>query len=450
MSKTIDYRRLIPIIQISESLLSQITESAQRPHGQEQVAVIVGKADFTKQKPVILFTRLDRFVGDDSEDEVPAAGLDEISAFVLFDPEGDLEWDSLLANYVESNQVTSNYTSNYYYQPLFTACYHRRLDFHCYLLTPNISITLTDCQTGRFSNETKKSLNYATYRHTREDGQIIQTTFAGICGLNDPRIVALCYSLGLTYVGKTIRARIEGCTYEIRVTMTDDILCCEGDATYEQGSAFICLKVQDFSDTIVETPVPEDNNFFVTDKLRIMQDALAKLSEQLSARESLQQDLLTRNTETNDSLQIILDHLKKGQQPEPVQISRMGLRRQVAISSPNPSLAVEMSMQWENPEMAPERVRRSVMLTPTDPIVGLSPSPASVRKDAVVRPGGENGYVPGNPAERWKSIRREDGYLDQRMESISGTGAGEQSFWLNPLSPGSKKFVEDLDLVNGK
>jgi hypothetical protein len=74
------------------------------------------------------------------------------------------------------------------------------------MMTPNISFTATRIGDNPRSCESKKRHSSAICANVRERSDHVDATFLGITGVRDPQIVALSYSLTLTFQPKPIRA----------------------------------------------------------------------------------------------------------------------------------------------------------------------------------------------------------------------------------------------------
>jgi hypothetical protein len=244
MRNILDHHALIPLVKIDKPTLSRIQSAARmRTVNDGSVGLMVGKPNFTGETPLITFYKFDVIP---SPDETPSLNLDEVPAYVLFQSGPIDELDEFVQDYIESNKMSKRYSSNYYYHPFCTATYTDELDLCVHLVAPNISLTITDANmnansTG--STQTKQD-TYATYSNPREKSAGVHARFLGVQDKDDPRILALSYSISLKYGNTPICAEIGQHVFQIVPSVSNTIYYYEGYAKVANGVATVEFKHQ--------------------------------------------------------------------------------------------------------------------------------------------------------------------------------------------------------------
>jgi hypothetical protein len=272
---------------------------------------------------------------------------------VLFQSGIEIDWESSVQNYLDANQSSANYTSSYYYQPVFIVSFSHCLELHCHLITPNISLTATRISDNSKSCESKKRYSYATYANIRERSDHVDATFLGITGANDPRIVALSYSLTLTFQPKPIHALIAASVYKIEVTGATDILFYGGPGKLDNGSAVFTLTCDDSPDEDCEEEEAEncqESEPRLPQKLAELRKGIETLRERIQRRQEFRETLESRKVETQQALKRILDALNTKQSCDPARIPRFAPPR-LAAPKPKPPIEISLSIIWEAPEL---------------------------------------------------------------------------------------------------
>jgi hypothetical protein len=150
-----------------------------------------------------------------------------------------------MEDYIESNRILNRYSSNFYYHPFCTASYSDSLHLQMHLVTPNFFLTMAEV-TDSFENAApKRRSSYASYSPPVASPACVRTTYFGITGPDDPRVLALSYSIALSHRGIPIHAIIQKATYHIEVSIADAMYLYRGLAKYESGiSGWFSLDIQ--------------------------------------------------------------------------------------------------------------------------------------------------------------------------------------------------------------
>jgi hypothetical protein len=349
MKRVLDYHALIPRIQIDKTTLSQIQQASRsRPPNDESVGLIIGKPDFSEAFPVITFFKFSLIAG---QDQPTALQLNdsEVPAYVLFqmEPIGDLT--EFLKDYIESNRILNRYSSNFYYHPFCTASYSDTLHLQMHLVTPNLFLTMVEVNDRFESNAPKKRSSYASYSQPVKGDSCVRTTYFGITGPEDPRILALSYSIALTYRGIPIHALIQKSVYQIEVSVANNMYLYEGNAKFKSGMAAFKYKYQGSYEFHLEQPeqpkksiqrspaLSEAESAWLLPQIEEMNRQITQLTAQLTEQEvAFQSALQAKSDETRDLLSLIQDKMQRMQDTEPRKIPRFGLARPVpAMDSPD-------------------------------------------------------------------------------------------------------------------
>jgi hypothetical protein len=373
MSQRFSHSALIPVIRIDEPTLSALTATAKQASasGSPDSAVLVGNADFSRRSPELLFTKLNQYPGStDSESDIASASADEILGYVLFQKDPEIDWDRCLKNYLDANQSIEGYTCSYYYQPVFTAVYHNRLIVHCYLLTPDLSVTITRIGDATKCRDSKKVAHSVTHSNTHEQLKHIDTTFVGLTNCDDPRILALAYSLSLAYENKPIRAVIGTSVYNLEVQVGDAILCCEGDGRLENGIVTIALKSQTEESEPDPDPeptpkAPQQSEGALLQSLTQLKVQVNELQKRCQAQQEMREKLENREADTQRILRKILDALASKPPQETAKVPRFAAPRNGGTPKRRAVISVHISQQWEAPE--PDPLDRPLRTTPPVP-----------------------------------------------------------------------------------
>jgi hypothetical protein len=227
---------------------------------------------------------------------------------VLFQSGIEVDWESSVQNYLDANRSSANYTSSYYYQPVFIVSFSDRLELHCHLMTPNISLTATRIGDNPRSSECRKRCSYATYANIRERSDHVDATFLGITGVNDPRILALSYSLTLTFQPKPIHALIATSVYNIEVTGAADILFYGGPGRLDNGCAVFTLTCDQSPDDDCEEEEAAKGESReesraesapnLPQKLGELREKIETLRERIEGQQAFRESLESRELET--------------------------------------------------------------------------------------------------------------------------------------------------------
>jgi hypothetical protein len=361
---------LVPTIRINESTVQRLnteaTKSAQ-PGGSDSEGIIVGHADYDLKKPIITFSQYHQYNAD-CEDQIPDSSQGEILGFVLFQSGIEIDWESSVQNYLDANQSSTNYTSSYYYQPVFIVSFSDRLELYCHLMTPNISLTATRIGDNPRNCESKKRHSYATYANVRERNDHVDATFLGITGVDDPQIVALSYSLTLTFQPKPIHALIATSVYKIEVTGAVDILFYGGSGRLDNGSAVFTLACDDDWE--------EESAPGISQKLGELREKIETLQDRIECRQAFRETLESRELEKQQTLKKILDALNTRQSYDPARLPRFAPPRPAIQPKPRRPIEISASIFWEapnvdldpNPEVSetsrPQQSKRAPLTTP--------------------------------------------------------------------------------------
>jgi hypothetical protein len=356
MGRQLSHRALVPSIHITESIISELETAAKQaslPKSPDS-GVLIGHCDYSGPSPHITFSKFNQYGNSDSESEIAASSADEILGFVLFQEQPDIDWDRCLKNYIEANQSTDGYTCSYYYQPVFTASYRNSLSVHCYLLTPDLSVSITKIADGAKNADAKKRPGYATYTNTREQVKFVDTTFLGVVNAEDPRILALCYSLSLVYENKPIHALIGTSQYKLEATLAEDHLCYEGDGRLEKGAIAFLLKVQGVAEPEAgdeAEPEKQKLNVDVVNKLAELREKINELRERCDRQKGIREAFERQESETQKVLQKILEAMSARPQLDSQKVGRFAPPRNLATPKRQQgAMSIQMSQIWEAPE----------------------------------------------------------------------------------------------------
>jgi hypothetical protein len=353
MSRTLDSRTLVPSIHIDEATVLALEVAAKQATlpGSLDTGVLIGHCDCSDRFPRIVFSRFNACMSADSESEIAPSSEDEVIGFVLFQKQANIDWDRVLKNYKEANQLIDGYTATFYYQPVFTAFYESRLSVHCYLLTPDMSLSITKIKDGVRNPDGKKRLGYATYKNAKEQSKHIDATFLGLTGMEDSRILALAYSLSLAYENKPIHALIGTSLYNVEVNLAEDMVCVEGDGTIDQKGVTFVLRVSGDPEAPPEPepePEPEKSSGNIIQKLTKLQRKINQLQETCDQQKRSRQKIESGEIETQQALRKILEAMSSKQQSENQKIPKFATPRSFTTPRRNPiALSVHMSQFWQ-------------------------------------------------------------------------------------------------------
>jgi hypothetical protein len=343
MKRVFDYHSLLPIIKIDKATLSQIQHSARsRDPSDESVGLITGRPDFTDSSPVITFFK---FTLISNQDQPLALELNdcEVPAYVLYQsgPIGDLT--EFMEDYIESNRILNRYSSNFYYHPFCTASYSDTFNLEMHLVTPNLYITMTEVNDIFESAAPKKRCSYASYSPPIETDSCIRTTYFGITGPDDPRILSLSYSIALSYRGIPIHALIHHSVYKIDVSIANNMYLYKGKVKYENGMAIIKYKYE----SSYEFKSDQFESVSLLKQIEEMSQQIIALSEQLNEQEIEFESLFQSKTnETQDLLTLITERLQKPHESESRKLPRFGLTKPM-ISKVQKVFSIESTMEYE-------------------------------------------------------------------------------------------------------
>jgi hypothetical protein len=354
MSRTLVSRALVPSIGIDEATVSALEAAAKQAAlpGSPDAGVIIGRCDYSCRSPHILFSKFNQYVSTDSGSEIMPSSEDEVLGYVLFQKQVNIDWERALQNYIDTNQLTDDYTSSFYYQPVFTASYGPRLSVDCYLLTPDMSVSISKISDGLKNRDAKKRPGYATYTNTHERLKYIDATFLGLMNAEDSRILALAYSLALVYENKPIHALNGTSVYNIEVKLAEDILCYEGSGCSERGSVTFSLRLQGSPEPPPEpAPEPGKKSGIVLQKLTELQEMIQELQDRCDRQTEICQTFENQEIETQQMLRRLLDAVSSKPPPETQKVARYAPPR--SLTTPKRqrvTLSVHMSELLERPD----------------------------------------------------------------------------------------------------
>jgi hypothetical protein len=199
MKRILDYHSLIPIIRINSATLAKIQRVAKaRKPRDKSVGLISGVPEFTGPTPMITFSKFEMLV---TSDQVPSLNVGEVSVYLLFQESRPIDnLEEFGKDYITSNQALGHYSSNYCYHIFCTDFYSEHVELNLHMVTPNVILTMEETNAGIESRaDTKRSRSCATYTLPRVVGGCVETAYWGVTGVEDPRILAVSYSIALNY-----------------------------------------------------------------------------------------------------------------------------------------------------------------------------------------------------------------------------------------------------------
>jgi hypothetical protein len=311
------------------------------------VGLISGVPDFTGPTPVITFSKFEILA---TSDQVPSLNLGEVPAYLLFQESRPIDdFEEFVKDYIASNRTLEHYSSNYYYHIFCTAFHSDHLELHLHMVTPNIFLTIEEANTpieGR--PDTKRSRSCATYTQPRVIGGSVETAYSGVTGVDDPRILALSYSIALNYRNTPILGRICGSVYKIEVAISRNFYYYEGQAVIEGGEAACQLRYSRSCALVVNGPepprIPGPASADLSQQVDELSHQIEALNQQLAEQDAkFQEALESRDEATGDLLQQIMGALQKA---PPRGVPRFTPPKPVRAKQPK-ELSVACSLQLD-------------------------------------------------------------------------------------------------------
>jgi hypothetical protein len=472
MGKTFDSSAMIPAIRIERDALIQIKTIAQQlAHGASAVALMEGIPDYSGPEPSITFNNFRQM----ENPEVIAENDEAVPVWVLFQSESIPISADFIEEYVTANKDPHEYRTTYYYRIICCAYYSTRLELKFITIAPNVSVTLMKVRDLAKSARHTKLRSYADFESLSLSSGFVDATFQGLHGIDDPRILALGYCIGLAYPSLPVRAVIQKGLYELSVVIQPNFFRYEGVAVIKNGAAKVQLKVEGgplaASGLPYECPPqPQDE-----DKPGDMCDIIAKIEDmgkqlailQSKIREqdvSYREALEARDRKTTEMFQTIIQHLAKTSRENA--IPRLAPPRQVlnmmAQAEKRPC-SIEVSLDWERP-LIQTVTSRSVTESPKK--VNISAKKALERDSSASTAVNRRGtareqvnaanWMMGNGTE--SPVKKQysgKGYLGSRgtskhqRRSKMNSDLLDQSIVCTELSVGEQQLVAFLETVEG-
>jgi hypothetical protein len=209
-----------------------------------------------------------------------------------------------------------------------------------HLVSPNFFLTMSSSADSFESAAPRKRPPYASYSRPLASDSCVRTTYFGVSGPDDPRVLALSYSIALSHRGVPIHALIDRRVYRIDVSIADNMYLYRGKLKYEGGMATFKYKYTGSYEFCLDSPKP------IFTQIDEMSAQIALLSEQLSAQEDAFAAVLeAKADETRDLLALIHTRMQRAGGPEPRKTPRFGIAR------PTPprtrAFAIEQTMEFE-------------------------------------------------------------------------------------------------------
>jgi hypothetical protein len=297
--------------------------------------------------------------------EAVAANDEVVPVWVLFQSRSIPTDSDFIEEYVAANGDPHEYRTTYYHRIVCCAHYSTRLELTFVTVAPNVSVTLTKIADSQKPRRHTKLRSYADFESVCKTRDYIDASFQGVSGIDDPRILALGYCLGLAFPKTPIRAVIQGSVYTVGVDIGPNFYRYEGTAVLRSGSAKAILELQTDSlsvshlSDVQESQVSKLEGATVA-SLVARTDAighqLVLLQQRIQDQEMLYRDAIDQHSKsTLDMFQQIIKQLTK---PQPVQntIPRLAPPRHVTstpVQQEKKKLTIEVSNAWEKAASPP-------------------------------------------------------------------------------------------------